>query len=218
MEQLSDHERVSIVEDIVHHPRGRAAVASAHVNMTPHATAGSASAITGVDDAINREMPAGFEVDPDLHATQLLAQQLEAEESELAAREAQEREDERDRQRQLEEQRLVAEVRAFEAREAAREDALPGLSAQKVAMLPRSEWTESRNGDGATHGGGDASAAAADVDNLCVFCQYCFTPGDQVMTLPCFHTFHQECLEPWLQVHKKCPTCQSDIDIDRYAT
>ena len=44
-------------------------------------------------------MQAGFEIDPDLRASQLLAQQLEAEESELAAREAQEHEDERDRRR-----------------------------------------------------------------------------------------------------------------------
>ena len=135
--------------------------------------------------------------DPDLQASMQLAQQLEAEEATRVAREAQELEDEAALS-EREELSLVAEVRAFERREAAREQAMPGLSAQKRALLPLMPWPAER---------------LASADDLCIFCQHSFAAGEEVVTLPCFHHFHSECLDPWLKIHKKCPTCQIEIKL-----
>ncbi|KAJ5072697.1 hypothetical protein M0811_09394 [Anaeramoeba ignava] len=46
------------------------------------------------------------------------------------------------------------------------------------------------------------------------FCSVClseFKENDVVKTLPCFHFFHQSCIEKWLKIKKKCPVCDSWI-------
>jgi len=50
-------------------------------------------------------------------------------------------------------------------------------------------------------------------DNLCVMCQYPFEEGDELLTLPCFHAFHSECIEPWLRQSKACPVCKEKVTV-----
>lgn len=42
-------------------------------------------------------------------------------------------------------------------------------------------------------------------EGKCLVCQF------QVRTLPCFHTFHPLCVDPWLQLKPTCPLCLTSI-------
>ena len=42
-------------------------------------------------------------------------------------------------------------------------------------------------------------------------CPVCLEPyqmGNQVRTIPCFHTFHTSCIDPWLTQKAVCPVCK----------
>ena len=32
----------------------------------------------------------------------------------------------------------------------------------------------------------------------------------QLLTLPCFHFFHYDCIEPWFKNKSECPVCRVD--------
>lgn len=58
----------------------------------------------------------------------------------------------------------------------------------------------------------DADAAT------CQLCLENYAKGDTLMTLPCFHSFHQKCVMPWLLKSRKqgdtptCPRCRSAVE------
>ena len=67
-------------------------------------------------------------------------------------------------------------------------------------------------------------ASQSDIDNLPFFipqknlsdCAICSEPMDEghgeIMTLPCFHFFHKDCVVPWLlQGKAQCPQCRNPI-------
>jgi len=35
---------------------------------------------------------------------------------------------------------------------------------------------------------------------------------EEVLSMPCMHLFHWQCLSPWLAIKTTCPTCRFDID------
>ena len=45
-------------------------------------------------------------------------------------------------------------------------------------------------------------------------CAVCFDVADGQSVfrcLPCRHRFHRDCIDPWLEKHKTCPVCKSDV-------
>lgn len=46
----------------------------------------------------------------------------------------------------------------------------------------------------------------------CIICLEDFEHGMKIRTLPCFHRFMAECIDPWLQQQAKCPVCKESID------
>jgi hypothetical protein len=38
-----------------------------------------------------------------------------------------------------------------------------------------------------------------------------YEDGELLKTLPCLHSYHQECIDAWLGGHKLCPICKFDI-------
>lgn len=48
---------------------------------------------------------------------------------------------------------------------------------------------------------------------MCAICIDGIDAGASLLTLPCFHVFHQSCAEDWLQRSENlvCPTCETSI-------
>lgn len=45
----------------------------------------------------------------------------------------------------------------------------------------------------------------------CSVCIVDFALGDKGMFLPCGHTFHPDCIKPWLRDHNTCPVCRKEL-------
>ncbi|KAG7387534.1 RING finger protein 11 [Phytophthora boehmeriae] len=59
-------------------------------------------------------------------------------------------------------------------------------------------------------------SAAKDHDDRgtpdCLICRCCFEVGEEIKSLPCFHSYHSDCVDSWLSLNKVCPVCQFSID------
>ena len=45
----------------------------------------------------------------------------------------------------------------------------------------------------------------------CVICYETFKNGDSIISLPCIHIFHDDCIKSWLKKSKTCPICKYNI-------
>ncbi len=43
----------------------------------------------------------------------------------------------------------------------------------------------------------------------CAVCKEHLAAGEEIYETTCAHTFHTRCLDPWLQMSNRCPTCRS---------
>ncbi|KUF87985.1 hypothetical protein AM588_10001653 [Phytophthora nicotianae] len=39
-----------------------------------------------------------------------------------------------------------------------------------------------------------------------------FEVGEEIKSLPCFHSYHSDCVDSWLSLNKVCPVCQFSVD------
>uniref|UniRef100_H3HCS9 RING-type domain-containing protein n=1 Tax=Phytophthora ramorum TaxID=164328 RepID=H3HCS9_PHYRM len=39
-----------------------------------------------------------------------------------------------------------------------------------------------------------------------------FEAGEEIKSLPCFHSYHSDCVDSWLSLNKVCPVCQFSVD------
>jgi len=72
------------------------------------------------------------------------------------------------------------------------------ITCSSVAALPTRELTQE-----------DIAAAE---QKACSICMEEFASGDKQRTMPCFHQFHQACLDKWLTRQGTCPICKFDVD------
>ena len=49
----------------------------------------------------------------------------------------------------------------------------------------------------------------------CTICLSDYEAQEKMRRLPCFHQFHQVCVDKWLHQTKKCPICRIDIESTR---
>jgi len=73
-----------------------------------------------------------------------------------------------------------------------------GLSAQAIAALP-----------GFTHVSDPKDGINS--QEQCVVCRHEYEEGDAMLTLPCKHKYHSECIQQWLQINKVCPVCSAEV-------
>jgi hypothetical protein len=46
----------------------------------------------------------------------------------------------------------------------------------------------------------------------CTICGEEMQVGHTVRTMPCKHSFHKDCIDPWITRHNTCPNCRSNVD------
>lgn len=73
-----------------------------------------------------------------------------------------------------------------------------GMDASEIARLPVTEYKNDSN-------------KTENEFNSCRICLSDYEQGDQIRTLPCFHRFHQDCIDQWLQRDTKCPICKHPV-------
>jgi hypothetical protein len=68
-------------------------------------------------------------------------------------------------------------------------------AAEILSKLPRTQWKP-------RHVCSEAEECSLCLDN--------FKKGEDILTLPCEHFFHENCLTPWLIKSNLCPMCKQD--------
>jgi len=48
-------------------------------------------------------------------------------------------------------------------------------------------------------------------DVTCSICLCDYEPGDNIVTLPCGHMYHEDCVSSWTSNHIRCPLCNYDL-------
>ncbi|KAJ3682966.1 hypothetical protein LUZ60_013193 [Juncus effusus] len=48
----------------------------------------------------------------------------------------------------------------------------------------------------------------------CPVCMEEFAVGEEVRQMPCNHSFHQECILSWLEMHSTCPVCRYQMPVE----
>ncbi|KAG0132032.1 hypothetical protein HOY82DRAFT_484255, partial [Tuber indicum] len=99
-------------------------------------------------------------------------------------------------------------------------------AAGTLAAVPRSDapasattattGEEEATGEVGVGIGAGESQAELDVDQVrCPVCQEDFEQGQDLRVLPCRHSFHPDCIDPWLlNVAGSCPLCRIDLRPD----
>ena len=49
------------------------------------------------------------------------------------------------------------------------------------------------------------------LEDKCIICQYNFIELESIVGLPCKHSFHFNCLKPWIDKQHYCPLCKCNI-------
>ncbi|GLD94972.1 hypothetical protein PINS_up003597 [Pythium insidiosum] len=74
----------------------------------------------------------------------------------------------------------------------------PPASKGVVEQLPKHKVTQSE----------------VDANAECPVCKDPFVVDDDAQELPCAHSFHPDCILPWLAQHNSCPVCRHELPTD----
>lgn len=84
-----------------------------------------------------------------------------------------------------------------------------GLSDAQINRLPRTKPTQSQLENSCTVN------FSSKKNYLKIFtgsiCMETYTPEVDLLTLPCFHVFHYDCIKPWFATKNACPVCRADV-------
>nr|TKS07224.1 E3 ubiquitin ligase BIG BROTHER isoform X1 [Populus alba] len=76
-----------------------------------------------------------------------------------------------------------------------------GVSQQAVSRLPIHKYSPS------------SSKGKSGGDTECVICKMEYERGDRLITLPCAHQYHEDCIKKWLEDHKDCCVCKEEVSV-----
>ena len=83
--------------------------------------------------------------------------------------------------------------------------ALRGAPEALINAMPCREFRESTLPKNATN---------LEEHSSCTVCMSAYEEKEILRTLPCLHSFHRDCIDPWLKQNKTCPMCKMPIDAD----
>jgi hypothetical protein len=46
----------------------------------------------------------------------------------------------------------------------------------------------------------------------CVICMNQYKQGEKILTIPCCHIYHSECIKDWFKSNDTCPICKFKLD------
>ena len=49
-------------------------------------------------------------------------------------------------------------------------------------------------------------------EEQCAVCRVELEVGEEAATLPCRHSYHEECIRQWLERAKSCPVCNAELE------
>jgi len=52
-----------------------------------------------------------------------------------------------------------------------------------------------------------------DFQTQCSICMCDYEDGEELRSLPCLHSFHSACVDPWLRVSVLCPECKYEMSV-----
>ena len=55
-----------------------------------------------------------------------------------------------------------------------------------------------------------------ETEDRCTICLENYAAKDTAMSIACSHTFHKDCMLKWLQRQKRCPLCQTTVELTVY--
>eukprot|EP00736_Rhodelphis_marinus_P010315 Rmarinus@m.14247 len=76
-----------------------------------------------------------------------------------------------------------------------------GASNELIDMLPTHKFVAS-----------SMHSSEEETHKKCLVCLTEYEDGEELRTLPCFHYFHKDCVDPWLKRNRVCPCCKTPID------
>ena len=65
-----------------------------------------------------------------------------------------------------------------------------------------------------TPSGSFTPRTALDEQQTCSICLCEYEADDEIVRLPCYHLYHNECLAEWVGNHVRCPLCNLDLGAD----
>ncbi|KAG9453034.1 hypothetical protein H6P81_005938 [Aristolochia fimbriata] len=73
-----------------------------------------------------------------------------------------------------------------------------GLSDELISYLPSSKYKT-------------GFFSKKDKHEECVICCMVYKNRDKLITLPCLHQYHSNCVSRWLKINKACPVCNEEV-------
>lgn len=75
-----------------------------------------------------------------------------------------------------------------------------GLTPDEISMLPKKKFKK--------------CCFRSSKGEHCVICQQQYQSGGYIITLPCKHPYHADCIKKWLEIKKVCPICNVEVVVN----
>jgi len=85
-----------------------------------------------------------------------------------------------------------------------------GVNPQLIGRLPTMKYV-AKHQQQEEEKDGNADTSTSDIADQCRICLEYYKDGDELRFMPCFHRYHKDCIDRWLQMSSKCPICKNSV-------
>ena len=90
-----------------------------------------------------------------------------------------------------------------------REEVKSGLDLEQINALPVMTYSSKMEMQAKMQ---NKKSSGPTSNNFCSICIKDYKNGDRLRCMPCFHRFHQKCIDEWLIIKNECPLCKSSVE------